>query len=110
MGRTTFLGEFEELMLTLVLILGDDAYGYTLLNALKEHRGRTVNLSTIHVTLYRLEKKGYLESYYAGATNKRGGRRKRYFRITNTGKSLLQEMKEARIQLWKLTPQLDSGV
>jgi len=108
MGRTNFLGEFEELILTLVLILDEDAYGNTILTAMKEHRGRVVNLSTVHVTLYRLEKKGYLESHYAGATKKRGGRRKRYFRITNAGKALLREMKEARIQLWKLTPQLST--
>ena len=106
MGRTAYLGEFEELILTMVLILEDDAYGNTIVKAIKDHQGREVNLSSVHITLYRLEDKGYLESSMGGATKERGGRKKRYFKITNTGKSLLQEMKDARTNLWKLTPQL----
>ncbi|MEP1033958.1 PadR family transcriptional regulator [Ekhidna sp.] len=107
MGRTNFLGEFEELILTLVLILGDEAYGNTIVRAIKEHQNREVNLSSAHITLYRLEEKGFLESYLGGATKARGGRKKRYFKITNAGKALLQEMKDSRTNLWKLTPQLN---
>lgn len=107
MGRTSYLGEFEELILTMVLILGDEAYGNTIVKAIKEHQGREVNLSSAHITLYRLEEKGYLESYMGGATNERGGRKKRYFRITSSGKVILQEMKDSRLKLWKLTTQLN---
>jgi len=107
MGKTSFLGEFEELILTMVLILEGDAYGNTIVQAIKEHQNREVNLSSVHITLYRLEEKGFLESDMGGATNERGGRRKRYFKITNAGKQLLQEMKDARVNLWKLTPQLN---
>lgn len=106
MGRTNFLGEFEELILTMVLILENDAYGNTLVNAIKQHQNREVNLSSVHITLYRLEDKGFLESYMGGATKARGGRKKRYFKITNSGKALLQDMKDSRTNLWKLTPQL----
>ena len=106
MGRTNYLGEFEELILTMVLILDDDAYGNTVVNAIKEHQKREVNLSSVHITLYRLEEKGYLESYMGGATNARGGRKKRFFKITNAGKVMLQEMKDSRTKLWTLAPQL----
>ena len=106
MGRTSYLGEFEELILTMVLILEDNAYGNTIVKAIKEHQNRDINLSSVHITLYRLEEKGYLESYMGGATKARGGRKKRYFKITNAGKVLLQEMKDARTSLWKLTPNL----
>ncbi|MEM8569084.1 MAG: PadR family transcriptional regulator [Bacteroidota bacterium] len=107
MGRTTFLGEFEELILTMVLILEDDAYGNTVVKAIKNHQNREVNLSSVHITMYRLEEKGFLKSYMAGATRKRGGRKKRYFKVTNAGLALLREMKNSRISLWKLTPQLN---
>ena len=107
MGRTAYLGEFEELILTMVLILDDNAYGNTIVKAIKEHQGRQLNLSSVHITLYRLEDKGLLSSHMAGATQQRGGRKKRYFQITNAGKSLLQEMKDARMNLWKLSPLLD---
>jgi PadR family transcriptional regulator PadR len=107
MGKTTYLGEFEELILTMVLILDDNAYGNTIVKAIFENQQREVNLSAVHITLYRLEEKGFLESTMGGATEKRGGRKKRYFRITNAGQCLLQEMKDARTKLWKLAPQLN---
>jgi len=102
----TYLGEFEELILTMVGILGDEAYGKSVVEEIRAQLDRKVSLSAVHVTLYRLEDKGYVKSAMGGATSERGGRRKRYFRITNAGMALLQEMRENRIQLWKMIPQL----
>jgi DNA-binding PadR family transcriptional regulator len=65
-----------------------------------------VNLSAVHVTLYRLEDKGYVESHLGGASSERGGRRKRLFKVTNTGMEMLQAIKESRMQLWEMVPQL----
>ena len=101
-----YLGEFEELVLTIVGILQDDAYGNLIVNEIKERVGRDVNLSAVHVTLYRLEDKGYVKSRMGGATNARGGRRKRIFTVTNAGLAMLRAMKESRMDLWKLIPQL----
>lgn len=101
-----YLGEFEELVLTMVGILGEDAYGNTIVTEIKERLGRAVNLSAVHVTLYRLEDKGHVKSHMGGATNSRGGRRKRIFTITNAGLAMLRTMKDARVDLWKLIPQL----
>jgi DNA-binding PadR family transcriptional regulator len=104
-----FLGEFEELVLTMVGILKDDAYGNAIVNEIKEKIERDVNLSAVHVTLYRLEDKGLVKSLMGGATSSRGGRRKRIFSITNAGLSILRSMKETRMNLWKLIPQLKSA-
>lgn len=101
-----YLGEFEELILTMVGILQQDAYGNAIVTEIKERVGREVNLSAVHVTLYRLEDKGLVKSKMGGATNERGGRRKRIFTITNAGLALLRAMKESRLDLWKLIPQL----
>lgn len=101
-----FLGEFEELVLTIAGILQEEAYGNAIVNEIKERVGREVNLSAVHVTLYRLEDKGLVKSKMGGATNQRGGRRKRIFTVTNAGLAMLRSMKEARIDLWKLIPQL----
>ena len=105
--KKAYLGEFEELILTMTLILNDEAYGNTIVKAIKEHQDREVNLSAVHITLYRLEEKGFLESYMGGATKERGGRKKRYFKVTNTGVAVLKEIKEAKTKLWKLTTQLN---
>jgi len=101
-----YLGEFEELVLTMVGILQDDAYGNAIVNEIKDRVGREVNLSAVHVTLYRLEDKGYVKSGMGGATNARGGRRKRIFTVTNAGLAMLRARKEQQLQLWKLMPQL----
>lgn len=101
-----YLGEFEELVLTMVGILQDESYGNAIVTELKERVGREANLSAVHVTLYRLEDKGLVKSSMGGATNTRGGRRKRIFKITNAGMAMLRSIKESRIELWKLVPQL----
>lgn len=101
-----YLGEFEELVLTMAGILQDEAYGNAIVNEIKARVGRDVNLSAVHVTLYRLEDKGFVKSKMGGATNVRGGRRKRIFTITNAGLAMLRAMKESRMDLWKLIPQL----
>jgi PadR family transcriptional regulator, regulatory protein PadR len=101
-----FLGEFEELVLTLVAALQDDAYGAAISDEIENKFKREVNLSAVHVTLYRLEDKGYIKSKLGGGTKERGGRRKRIFTITSAGLSMLRAMKETRLELWKMVPQL----
>jgi PadR family transcriptional regulator PadR len=101
-----YLGEFEELILTMVAALQADAYGAAIADEIESKLKRDVNLSAVHVTLYRLEDKGYIKSTLGGGTKERGGRRKRIFTITNAGMAMLRSMKEARIDLWKMVPQL----
>jgi PadR family transcriptional regulator PadR len=101
-----YLGEFEELILTMVAALQEDAYGAAIAEEIESRLKREVNLSAVHVTLYRLEDKGYIKSSLGGATNERGGRRKRIFTITSAGMAMLKAMKDARLDLWKLVPQL----
>jgi len=101
-----YLGEFEELILTMVAALQEDAYGAAISDEIESRLKREVNLSAVHVTLYRLEDKGYIKSSMGGGTNERGGRRKRIFSVTSAGMAMLKAMKEARIDLWKLVPQL----
>lgn len=101
-----YLGEFEELVLTMVAALQEDAYGAAISEEIETRLKREVNLSAVHVTLYRLEDKGYIKSSLGGGTKERGGRRKRIFNITSAGMAMLRAMKESRVELWKLVPQL----
>jgi PadR family transcriptional regulator, regulatory protein PadR len=105
MGKD-YLGEFEELVLTMVGVLQDEAYGAAIAQEIETRLKREVNLSAVHVTLYRLEDKGYIKSRVGGATSERGGRRKRIFSITSAGFAMLRAMKETRMDLWKMIPQL----
>jgi len=101
-----YLGEFEELILTLVAALQEDAYGAAIAAEVENKVKRDVNLSAVHVTLYRLQDKGYIKSVLGGGTKERGGRRKRIYSITSAGMAILRAMKETRIDLWKMVPQL----
>ena len=50
-----YLGEFEELVITMVCILQNDAYGAAIAEEIETRQNREVNLSAVHVTLYRLD-------------------------------------------------------
>jgi DNA-binding PadR family transcriptional regulator len=104
-----YLGEFEEMILTLVAALLEDAYGAAISEEIETKFKREVNLSAVHVTLYRLEDKGYVKSRMGGGSSERGGRRKRIFTITSAGLAILRAMKETRLELWKMVPQLKMG-
>ena len=64
MGKE-YLGEFEELVLTMVAVLQEDAYGAAISDEIEQRLKREVNLSAVHVTLYRLEDKGLIKSFHA---------------------------------------------
>ncbi|MEP5614432.1 MAG: helix-turn-helix transcriptional regulator, partial [Cyclobacteriaceae bacterium] len=98
------LGEFEELVLLLIVLLKDEAYGLALRHALKEHADRTVTIGAVHGTVNRLEKKGFIESNLGGASELRGGRRKRLFTITASGKKILEKSRDAKVTLWGKIP------
>ncbi len=100
------LGELEELVLLLVVMLKEEAYGLAIRKALKEHSGRTVTIGAVHGTVNRLESKGFIDSSMGGATDVRGGRRKRIFNITASGKKALQKSQEVKVNLWQQIPEL----
>lgn len=104
--KKEFLNDFEELILTMVAVLLENAYGAAITIEIERWLGRKVTLSAVHVILYRLEDKGYVKSVVGGATNERGGRRKRIYSITNSGLAVLRSMKETRTEIWRLVPQL----
>ncbi len=99
-----YLGEFEELVLLTVAVMDGESYGALILQDLSECAGRTIQLSAVHVALYRLEEKGFVRSQFGGATKERGGRRKRFFSITASGLAILSDIRRVREQLWNLIP------
>lgn len=107
--KGTHLGEFEEIILLLVGVLRDNAYGLALVDAFEEQAGRRVAIGAVHSALSRLTEKGFLESEMTGATSERGGRRKRIFTITASGKRALVNARDLRVTLWQQIPDLSLG-
>jgi len=104
--KGTYLGEFEELVLLTVGILHDDAYGLAIKDELEKQSGRTAMISSVHKALVRLEDKGFLNSNMGGATEERGGRKKRLYQLTATGKKVLNQSKELRNTMWDSVPKV----
>ncbi|MEO9483116.1 MAG: helix-turn-helix transcriptional regulator [Ekhidna sp.] len=102
--KGTNLGEFQEIVLLSVLILDEQAYGLNIQKEISKRLDRTLSRGALHAALTRLEEKGYLESHVGGATAERGGRRKRFYALTASGKSALRHARELREEMWSLAP------
>ncbi|MEP5614423.1 MAG: helix-turn-helix transcriptional regulator [Cyclobacteriaceae bacterium] len=99
------LGEFEEVVMLTVAILTNDAYGFSIIEEMETRLSRKVSIGALQTVLRRLEKKGYLSSELGESTKVRGGKRKRFFTLTSSGKKVLQETKDQRMGLWNAVPE-----
>ncbi len=105
--KSTDLGAFEEIALMAIGILGKEAYGVTIKDEIEKQTNRRPSVGALHSALYRLESKGYVTSFEAGATAERGGRRKRYYEMTTKGKEALEKAHALRSSMLNLIPGID---
>lgn len=104
MKDRTYLGELELMILLTLVGLGEGAYGVPIARELEPHR--RVTLGSVYATLERLEKKRLVSSTLGEATPERGGRAKRYFRVTKQGLLELRETRRVLIELWRKLPEV----
>jgi PadR family transcriptional regulator, regulatory protein PadR len=102
MAQRIYLGELEELVLLMVALLRDEAYGVSITENIYTQTGRDITISAVHAVLHRLEEKGFVKSKMGGSSAERGGRRKRMFTITAYGRSVLEEQRDIRNYIWDL--------
>ena len=103
------LGQFELTVLLAILAAGDEAYGVPIARALEEATGRDVLLGSVYAALGRLEAKGLVTSVLGEATAMRGGRAKKYFRVTARGLRQARDAQRALTRLWRNIPALHGG-
>jgi DNA-binding PadR family transcriptional regulator len=102
-----YLGEMELMVLLAVVRLGDEAYGVPISKELLDLAGREVSLGSIYAALDRIEQKGFVTSSLGDPTPERGGRAKRYFRVTLSGVRALEMTRSALTNLWSGIPLLE---
>lgn len=107
--KGTGLGALEELILLAAAACTDEAYAVTIKEEIERKSGRSINISSVHTTLHRLEKKGYLTSEMGGTTSERGGRRKRLYSPTHAGLEALRDARTLRDRFWRMIPGLQTG-
>jgi DNA-binding PadR family transcriptional regulator len=94
------LGEFEQLVLLAVLRAGDGAYGTRILEEIAACGGRRVSRGALYVTLARLEEKGLLLARSGDPSPARGGRPRRYLRVSAAGLRALRASRATLLRLW----------
>lgn len=97
---TPALGEFEQLVLLAVLRAGEAAYGTRILQEIRSAGDRRASRGAVYVTLARLEAKGLLRARTADAAGHRGGRPRRYLRVTGEGLRALRASRTTLLRLW----------
>ncbi|MGB3862863.1 MAG: helix-turn-helix transcriptional regulator [Candidatus Aminicenantaceae bacterium] len=97
----------------LSILLGGEDYGYQIIQKVKDISGGSLKWSDkmLYPVLHRMEKEGFLVSQWKISD---GGRLRRYYRITERGRSELdserrqwRSVTEALARLWKPLPSLD---
>lgn len=109
MSRGAYLGEFELTVLLALIRLGDEAYGVPIAREIEQRGGREAALGSVYAALERLEEKGLVTSRLGDPTAARGGRAKRYFRVTAQGLRDVRETKRALVNLWRGLAELEGG-
>jgi PadR family transcriptional regulator, regulatory protein PadR len=104
MREHTYLGEFELMILLTIIRLGDEVYGVPLARELSTIRGGDVAVGSVYAALDRLELKGLIASNLGDPSPERGGRAKRYFRVTEQGLKSVRETRRILSKLWKSFP------
>jgi len=104
-----YLTDFELMILLAILRVGDEAYGVPVAREIEGTGGRSVVLGAVYAALDRLEANGLVSSALGDPTPARGGRAKRFFRVTPAGLKAVRQTRRALTRLWEGVAQLDGG-
>jgi PadR family transcriptional regulator, regulatory protein PadR len=99
MSGRDYLGEFEHIIVLALLRLEDRAYGVTVRQEIEFRIQREVSIGAVYATLDRLETKGYVKSHHGDPTPERGGRSKRFFRVTAKGVAAVNRTQRAILSM-----------
>ena len=95
------LSRWEEVYLLCIWQLKDNAYGVTIKKSVSQKTGKTLSYGGLYFMLAQLVKKGLAIKTPGEPTQKRGGRRKYYYTLTENGKKALQNTYLYQKALWE---------
>jgi PadR family transcriptional regulator PadR len=95
------LTKLEEHVLLVILKLGDDAYIVSIKLKLEEYRGKDISFGALYLALNRLFRDGYLQTEIGQASSTKGGRAKKYYRITKEGVLKLRKIHRLQKKIWQ---------
>jgi DNA-binding PadR family transcriptional regulator len=95
------LGEFEQVVLLAILRLDESAYGVSIRKEIMVCTEREPSPGALYTTLDRLEERGLVASRFGDPSPERGGRSKRYFKVTAAGVAALARVQRGYQRLLK---------
>ena len=95
------LGDFEQMVLLAIAHLGGEAYGIPIVEEIERRTGRSVARAAVYITLRRLEEKGLVSSWMSDPTPERGGKARRYVKLTSDGARALREARQIAERMWQ---------
>jgi PadR family transcriptional regulator PadR len=103
------LGDFEQILLFAVLRLGEDANGGAIRAEIERRIGRVISPGATYTALDRLEERGFVTSWIGETAPARGGRRRKYYRLTAYGaRALERSYSDLRDMATGLLPRLNT--
>jgi PadR family transcriptional regulator len=109
MANPNPISNFELMVMLALIRLGDEAYGVPISKEIEEQSGHDVAIGSVYAALERLQNRALVVGSLGEATAERGGRAKRYFRITNKGLKVVRETQQTLTRMWGGIPKLQGG-
>ena len=98
MGDTRMPNSREAVLLA-ILIPGEK-YGRDIREEYKRQTKEELPLGSLYVTLDRMEDKGFLKSWMGDSASDRGGNRRKYYKITASGKNAFEQARQAALGIF----------
>ena len=103
------LTRVEEILLTAIWRLGDNAYGVTIRKQVAEITKKNVIYGTLYNSLDQLLRKGYVAKTRGKPVPERGGRSKMFYTLTSSGMQALQNARELQRRIWDGIPEFSEN-
>jgi PadR family transcriptional regulator PadR len=107
--KERFLTDFELMIVLAILRVREQAYGVPIAREIEETAGRPVTLAAVYLALDRLQAQKLVTSELGDPTPERGGRAKKFFRVTPAGLRAVRNTQRAFMALWRGIPELGEG-
>ena len=107
---TRLLTDFELMVLLAILRVGEGAYGVPIAREIEQTAKRPVVRAVVYAALDRLQQRGLVTSTLGEPTAERGGKAKRFYRVSGMGLKAVRDTQRALTALWSGIPELKGGV
>jgi DNA-binding PadR family transcriptional regulator len=99
-----WLSRKEEFVLLAILRLRKNAYGVTVKDHVADSTGKYWSIGAIYDVLDRLERKKLVRVDHGTPLPERGGKARKYYRVTRAGYEALEEVRTIHSDMWADLP------